>query len=160
VLGAIMGVIVYGRGRMRPTWELLDELALPGLIVTVTAWIGCWLDGVAYGIQVPQNWGWLMDSDPFIDQIARWPTQMVGALLTLLAFLALLRISPGLARGATAGLMLFAIALTLLLVGLFRADPSMLLFQLRLDILGPAALTLVGIMITIHHSIRGRRSRS
>ena len=154
VLGGILGVMVYARKHLRQIWELLDDLALPSLIVTITTWIGCWLDGIAYGKQVPLNWGWLKNSDPFTGQIARWPTQLVGALLTLLAFLALIRVSRDLPQGLTAGLALSAVSLTLVLTGFFRADASMLIFGQRLDIIGAASLTIAGLSLSTYHRLK------
>ncbi|TFH37842.1 MAG: hypothetical protein E4G99_01400 [Anaerolineales bacterium] len=158
LLGGVLGAIVFARRHLSQIWEVLDDLALPSLIVTINTWIGCWLDGVAYGKPVPMTWGWLMNSDPFGVQIARWPTQMLGALLALLAFLALMRFSRNLPRGVPAGLSFTAVTLTLLIVGFFRADLSMLLFGQRLDILAPAALTIVGLMLTTGRGIRARKS--
>jgi phosphatidylglycerol:prolipoprotein diacylglycerol transferase len=160
VLGAVLGVILLTRGSMQQTWRHLDELALPGLILAITTWIGCWFDGVAYGIQVPLQWGWLMNSDPFVGQTARWPTQMIGTLLVVLSFIALLRVNPMLPPGATAGLAVSAIALSMLFVGFFRADPSLLLLGQRLDILGPAALTMVGVFTTALCCFSRSKSRS
>ena len=159
VLGGILGVIAYTGKYIRQIWDLLDDLALPGLIVTILTWIGCWLDGIAYGKQVPLNWLLLKNSDPFNGQIARWPTQLVGALLALITFLALIRIVHDLPRGLTAGFALSAVSLTLLLTGFFRADPSMLIFGQRLDILGAALLTIAGLSLTTYHRLKTDKSR-
>jgi phosphatidylglycerol:prolipoprotein diacylglycerol transferase len=144
MIGAILGVITLTWRSRRHLWIILDDIAIPALILTMTAWIGSWLDGVAYGRQVPFEWTWLMNSDPFRGQIARWPTQMVGLLLSLIAFLFLFRVSSQLPQGMISALSGALIALILTIVGVFRADPSMLLMGQRLDVLAPALLTIIG----------------
>lgn len=150
ILGGILGVMAYCWRQKKHLWALMDDLAIPALIISMSAWIGCWFEGVAYGIQVPLTWGWLMNSDPFEGDIARWPTQIAGLLLSLIAFLVLIRVGQSLPRGVSAGISLSAIPLILVVVGIFRADPSMLLWGQRLDILGPASLTILGLGLTTY----------
>jgi phosphatidylglycerol:prolipoprotein diacylglycerol transferase len=157
LVGALLGVTLFTWRDRRHLWSVLDDLALPSLILSLTIWIGSWLDGVAYGKRVPLNWGWLMNADPFGSQIARWPTQLVGVLLSLLAFLALFRAASHLPQGVTACLALSAIALILLIVGFFRADASVLLLGQRLDVLAPAALSIVGLSLTACRWLMGRK---
>lgn len=159
VLGAILGVIVFTGKHVRQIWALLDDLALPSLIVTILTWIGCWLEGIAYGIQVPLDWVWLKNTDPFNGQSTRWPTQLVGALLALIAFLLLFRFGSDLRRGLAAGLTFTAVSLTLTLTGFFRADPSLLIFGHRLDLLGAALFTFIGLSLTIYHRLKPEKSR-
>ncbi len=150
ILGGILGVVALSWKQRKHLWSLLDDLAIPALIISMSAWLGCWIEGVAYGNQVPLNWGWLMNSDPFEGDIARWPTQITGLLLSLVAFLALLRAGQALPPGVSAGISLSAITLILVFVGLFRADPSMLLWGQRLDVLGPATLLIIGFGLTTY----------
>jgi phosphatidylglycerol:prolipoprotein diacylglycerol transferase len=159
VIGAILGVIAFTRRDRRYLWTILDDLAIPAMILSLSAWIGSWLDGVAYGKQVPLNWIWLMNSDPFKSQIARWPTQMVGLLLSLITFLILYRVSPRLPVGVMGTLAFTGITLTMVVVGFFRADPSMLIIGQRLDVLGPAALVIIGLGLTSYCWFKGRNSR-
>jgi phosphatidylglycerol:prolipoprotein diacylglycerol transferase len=157
LVGALLGVTLFAWRDRQHLWSVLDDLALPSLILSLTSWIGSWLDGVAYGRQVPLTWGWLMNGDPFGSQIARWPTQLVGILLSLLAFLALFRAAPHLPQGVTASLALSAIAVVLLIVGFFRADASVLLLGQRLDVLAPTTLTIVGLSLTAYRWLLGRK---
>jgi phosphatidylglycerol:prolipoprotein diacylglycerol transferase len=156
VVGALLGVTLFTWRDRRQLWSVLDDLALPSLILSLMSWIGSWLDGVAYGRPVPLTWGWLMSGDPFNSQIARWPTQLVGVLLSLLAFLALFRLAPHIPQGVNASLALSAIALILLTVGLFRADASVLLLGQRMDVLAPATLSIVGLSLTAYRWLLGR----
>lgn len=150
ILGGLLGVVALNWNQKKHLWAILDDVAIPALIISMSSWIGCWFEGVAYGKQVSLNWGWLMDSDPFEGDIARWPTQILGLLLSLIAFLVLIRVGQSFPRGASAGISLSSIALTLTVVGIFRADPSMLLWGQRLDLLGPATLMMIGLGLTTY----------
>lgn len=148
MLGTLLGLLLFTWPTRRFFWCILDDLSLPGLIFALTAWVGTWLEGVAYGRPVALDWSWLTRSDPFFGQVARWPTQLLGVLLSLFAFLAFLRLKPGWPQGARGALAWSLIALILALVGFFRADPSMLLLGTRLDVLAPGTLAILGLGIT------------
>ncbi len=157
IIGVFLGLGIYTWSDRRHLWRLLDDLAIPAAMLGITGWIGCWLEGVAYGRQVAWQWGWLMNSDPFSDQIARWPTQLLGVLLSLLTFLVLFRFNPRWPVGVKGLLTGSVITGALVVVGLFRADPSMLLMGMRLDIIGPAALALMGLGTTAYRWFEGGR---
>jgi phosphatidylglycerol:prolipoprotein diacylglycerol transferase len=160
MLGALIGILAYSRTKPGQPWNILDALAVPALILSTTAWIGIWLDGVAYGIQIPAQWTVFMNSDPFQGEVARWPTQIVGAVSSLIALLLLIIINPRWPSGIRAGLTWSTIALILVVVSFFRADPSMLILGLRLDMLGPAALAIIGLGATSYRWIQPSDSRN
>jgi prolipoprotein diacylglyceryltransferase len=148
MIGAILGVVTLTWRRRRYLWIILDEIAIPALILSITSWIGSWLDGVAYGRQVAYEWPFLMNSDPFSGQIARWPTQLVGLLLSLITFLFLFRVSSRLPQGMMGTL-----------TGAFRADPSMLMIGQRLDVLAPMLLTVTGFGVASYRWIKTTDAR-
>jgi phosphatidylglycerol:prolipoprotein diacylglycerol transferase len=160
ILGALLAIWGYTWKDTAYRWRLLDRLAIPALILAITSWVGCWLDGVAYGKPVDLSLGILMNSDPFEAQTARWPTQFAGVLLSLLGFLSLFHFSPRLTEGLTATLAMSAISVTLVVVGLFRGDPGYAIRTIRLDLLGPVVLTALGLTTTMIHSLRVSNSRS
>jgi prolipoprotein diacylglyceryltransferase len=100
-----------------------------------------------------------MNSDPFTGQIARWPTQLVGLLLSLITFLFLYRVSSRLPQGMMGALTGALIALILAIVGVFRADPSMMMIGQRLDVLAPALLTVIGFGVASHRWLRAINTR-
>jgi prolipoprotein diacylglyceryltransferase len=100
-----------------------------------------------------------MNSDPFSGQIARWPTQLVGLLLSLITFLFLFRVSSRLPQGMMGTLTGALIALILAVVGVFRADPSMLMIGQRLDVLAPMLLTVTGFGVASYRWIKTTDAR-
>jgi phosphatidylglycerol:prolipoprotein diacylglycerol transferase len=157
MLGVLIGLLLYTRGSRRTLWSALDDLSIPALMLSITSWIGCWLDGVAYGRRIDLDWPWLMNSDPFLHQIARFPTQLLGILLSTLTFLEVYRLDSGLPLGVKGLLAGSITALILVIVGLFRADPSMLVTGIRLDVLSPSALAVAGFFMATY---RWRSSRT
>lgn len=159
MIGSILGLVTLSWRRLQTFWMTLDDMAFPALLLSIACWVGSWMDGVAYGRQVSTRWAWLMNSDPFRGQIARWPTQMTGLLLSVSAFLILLRVSPRLPAGVTGALTATLIALILAVVGVFRADPSMLILGQRLDVLAPALLAFSAAGASYYRWIKAENSR-
>ncbi len=159
--GALAGgmfalALVAGARRASP--GLLADSLLPLLAtVSVSAWLGCWLDGCAYGPAILDWW-----SVPGIDEWGnlqgRLPVQLAGALLTVGLFWWLerpprevgesfltknrLRRQHHLKPGVQSSLGLLGLGLLLLGAGLLRADPMPVWRGLRLDVW--AALFFIG----------------
>jgi prolipoprotein diacylglyceryltransferase len=118
-----------------PSGWLGDRLypLLPPL--AITAWIGSWQVGSAYGSQLPPGTWWGV---PSLDESGaaslRFPLQPLAA-LTLLAFFWLLetRVKPLHPAGKLSGLALGGFLLHLLIFSLLRADPSPTWCGLRVD---------------------------
>jgi prolipoprotein diacylglyceryltransferase len=93
--------------------------------VAASAWLGCWVNGCAYGPVTDAWWG-IPVRDVWGDVASRWPLQPVSALLTLLLFW---EIDQGRARGRIRAPGLAAslegVGLSLLgtLVASLRVDP-------------------------------------
>jgi phosphatidylglycerol:prolipoprotein diacylglycerol transferase len=65
---------------------LLADSMLPLMAtLTVAGWLGCWLGGCAYGPRTDGWWGFPV-SNEWGRTASRWPTQLLGALLTLVLF--------------------------------------------------------------------------
>ncbi|MDX1600468.1 MAG: prolipoprotein diacylglyceryl transferase [Anaerolineales bacterium] len=146
VVGALAGAGIYASFSSQPFWPLVDRLALPAHAPAFAAWVGCLLEGCAYGIRLP-NAAWIPAS-PDILGIAqtRWPTQSLGALATLLAVVLLASLRH---RTSTQGLITSSALLyhggVLLGLSLVRADPVPLVFSLRGDAVGAIGLMAIGI---------------
>jgi prolipoprotein diacylglyceryltransferase len=151
VLGGFLGVWIYSRSAGRPFLELADGLAVPGLILSLSAWLGCWIDGCAYGRSVPTGWWAPTAPDTFGTLAPRWPTQAGALLLTLVLLAILLRLETrSLSRGLRACLSIASAAAVILLVSAGRGDPSVAILGIRGDALA-AILLLAGALIVGRH---------
>jgi hypothetical protein len=127
----------------------------------VSAWLGCWLEGCAYGPAILDWWG-VPAIDEWHNLQIRLPVQLAGALLTVGLFWRLERSrreaeAPQLAKkylrprsapaGVRSSLGLLGLALILLGAGLWRADPGLFWNGLRLDVW--AALFFAGMAIIL-----------
>ena len=115
--------------------ELADSLFPMVAILTISAWLGCWLSGCAYGGEVTSWWG-IPAWDEWGISKSRWPVQPLGALLTLGILWSLeyfqnhkwLQV-PG--RSASLGML--GICLVLWALSYQRSDPTPLWKGYRLD---------------------------
>jgi phosphatidylglycerol:prolipoprotein diacylglycerol transferase len=137
--GAILAVWAYARlGRM-PLSTLSDALLPLGACLALSAWIGCWFDGCAYGPATNAWWG-IPAWDEWGRRTGRFPTQVLGALYTLALFWLLEQpprsVLPGsnrMAAGQPAALALLGYALAMFLLSFLRVDPGAYWLGLRLD---------------------------
>jgi phosphatidylglycerol:prolipoprotein diacylglycerol transferase len=143
-VGGSTALAVFARMRRERFWFLADALAVPAALMSLTAWLGCWLDGCAYGRRADP--GWLTPESPDLFGLVapRWPTQALGVGLSL-ATAALLRWVSGrrLAPGALGALSLSMIAASALGLGFLRGDPVPAAFSLRLEGVGSGAILAV-----------------
>jgi phosphatidylglycerol:prolipoprotein diacylglycerol transferase len=145
-VGALLGLGLYSGLSQRPFWPLADRLAIPAALVALAAWFGCLLDGCSYGFRTAP--GPLTPPAPdLLGNLApRWPTQAVGVLasLTVLAGLIYLggrRLPPG----ALACLSLAAIAAVSVALSFTRADPTRMLWGVRLEGLASGVVLALGL---------------
>jgi prolipoprotein diacylglyceryltransferase len=105
--------------------------------LAITAWVGCWQIGVAYGKVAPAGALWGV---PCLDETGiyrlRFPLQPLAA-LALLAYFALLetRLKTLRPAGLLSGLAVTGLLLNLLAASLLRADPSPYWYGMHLDTL-------------------------
>lgn len=155
-LGAFAGLALYARITGQRFWRLADHLALPAHLPVFAAWLGCLLDGCAYGIQLTTP-NWVPPSPDILGAAQpRWPTQTAGALATILSFVLLMALRR---RSHFEGL-LTSVALLyhgalLLGISLVRADPVPTVLGLRGDAAGGGALLAFGIGAYLLLRIRG-----
>jgi prolipoprotein diacylglyceryltransferase len=158
LIGGLLGIWLYTRISKEPLLITVDQFALPALIVGMSCWTGCWLDGCAYGQPLQASLALFTTADMFGTRIARWPAALLG-LLPLLAAFALLNhtVSSRLPNGRRAAMSFTALALGILLASLVRADPVPVITNLRLDTLAGLVLTIVGasaLLISFHRGDR------
>ncbi|MCJ7566410.1 MAG: prolipoprotein diacylglyceryl transferase [Anaerolineales bacterium] len=153
--GALVGLGIYTRVNSESFTAHADALAIPGAIIASSCWLGCWMDGCAYGIPLENPFPLLIGIDMFDSEILRWPTQAFGAIYSLLSVGALVTLKDRTPRGILGMISLCSIALGVFGLSFFRGDPSLLIAGFRLDTLtalGLALLGIGGILITIQKS--------
>lgn len=147
-LGALVGLWTYCRWTGAQFWQLIDDLAIPASLLVFTAWVGCLLDGCAYGRSMEPSWWTPYAPDLLGLRQPRVPTQSLGALASAGWVLGLQRWREGSWPLGTAGtLALGGHSLTGLVIGLFRADPVPYLGNLRSDQVGLALLLVVAVFV-------------
>jgi phosphatidylglycerol:prolipoprotein diacylglycerol transferase len=133
VLGALVGLLTYAALKRQPPLKLADALLPLATALSVSAWLACWLDGVAYGPVLSLRW--LVPARDEWGAIApRLPVQFLGALLTLgLFWLLELRQPPEPLPGLLARRWFLCFSLIMLVISLLRADPAPVWLGLRLE---------------------------
>lgn len=165
--GALLVWLMLGRLGSEPLARLADSM-LPLLAsLSIAVWLGCWLDGCAYG-PASQTWYAVPAPDEWGIIGLRWPLQFFGALLSLLSFGITDWLSnQGYLQRPGSGASLLALCLSLLTfwLTLQRADPGPFWNGMRLDAwaaLGFLVLAaLSGVMTLIYPALAHlfRRSR-
>lgn len=157
LLGGLLTLALAARFLHIPLGKLADAM-LPLLAsLTVSVWLGCWLDGCAYGPPANTTWG-IPSMDEWGVLTPRWPTQLIGALLALCLFWLLDRsrawpITPKWVKrpGNAAGLGVLGLSLEMLALSFLRADPAPGWNHMRLDAwaaLGLAILSALTLTVT------------
>ena len=81
--GGLLVWIVYGFWKPKSFFASAASFLPLLMLVTVAAWLGSWLEGVAYGPRLnTAPWG-LLSQDEWGSLASRFPTQLLGAGLTL-----------------------------------------------------------------------------
>lgn len=150
LLGGAIGVFILASWWKLPAGVLADTLIPLAGAITITAWLGCWVDACAYGL--PSNAWWSLPArDEWGALAPRVPVQLVGAFATLVHMWMIDRAGrrsplPGLA----ASLGLFGISTILFALSYLRADPSPIWQGLRLEAWGSITLmALSGIVVVV-----------
>jgi len=133
LLGALLFLTAYAWVSYQSLGALADGLMPQLMLVSLAAWVGCWLDGCAYG---PESLAWwsLPARDEWGALSWRFPTQLVAALLTLAMFwLVDSQRSRWKTPGLAACLALLGLMAILFASSFLRADPGFVWNGLRLE---------------------------
>lgn len=139
--GGLIAVFLIASFRQEPAALLADALVPLLTALGVAAWLGCWLDGCAYG-QPSEAWYRLPGRDEWGNLINRVPVQFMGATLILFTGFLCDRFSRRAGQAAT--LTLGLLGLQMLLLTDLRADPAPIWQGLRLNSWASLVLTLFG----------------
>jgi phosphatidylglycerol:prolipoprotein diacylglycerol transferase len=133
-VGSLLGAWLFARLTRISALELLDDLLPLGVTLTISAWLGCWLDGCAYGPVAPNDWWGIPSVDQWGEIALRWPTQLFGAVLALGLIWAIDQARNSLSQpGLRGGLGAFGLFFQMFALSFLRADPAITWSGLRLD---------------------------
>ena len=147
VAAALAAVALFILVRRLPLAATADRLIIPAALVHLSTWAGCLSSGCAFGLRIAGDALRITGGDYFASGAARWPSQLVGVVYSLLVLALLIALDgrfrhPGV-QGALGFTLIFA---GVLAISFTRADPSLLLAGYRLDTLSAALFTLLGIL--------------
>jgi prolipoprotein diacylglyceryltransferase len=157
IAGGLAGLWLFTRAGGRPFWPLADELAAPALLLAAVIWLGCALDGCAYGAKADMGWWTPAAPDAFGASARRFPVQPAGMLLSLAALAVLVVRRRGWPTGRRAIFAVAAASATLVVLSFWRADPAVIWLGMRAEAWG--GLALLGVSLTAGF-VRGRRLSS
>lgn len=149
LLGSIPALAIYSI-ITHTSFGMAADALLPLLAsLTVVSWLGCWLEGAAYGAPANRWWG-IPASDEWGAMAPRVPVQLLGASLAVGLFAML---DWGRAQlktpGRVAALGLFGLSVQLFALSFLRADPAPLWRGLRPDAWGAMGLGLLSIVFLL-----------
>lgn len=160
LLGSLSLLIMFSLIRRRSFGKIVDSLAIPALIVGISAWLGCWLSGCAYGYRLESISILPASPDYFGNLSPRWPTQLVGGLFCLAMFLGLnLYPFPGYPAGFLTSVTILGLAISTWILSYTRADPIRMIGSMRLDTLSSAVIFSLAAISAITLALR-QRNRS
>lgn len=150
--GGAVALLVYCRTRAEPLPLLLDELALPVLFLATLGWVGCAAVSCAAGQTVPPgtlpfavNW-----PDLYGVILPRWPTQLIGFFLSLIALVILLfQRDAHLPQGVRFAIALTSLAFITFVVSTVRGDDMPLVGTWRLDTVANAITLGLGLIAVV-----------
>lgn len=154
--GGMIALLAYaGFVRQSPGFLLDSLLPLVGLL-SVSAWLGCWLDGCAYGA-ISSAW-WALPARNEWGMIARRiPVQLLGALLALITFGFADWVRPRVKlSGQVALLALAALAAEMFALSFLRADPAPSGWGLHLESWAALSLTAILLLVFIGRIVQVR----
>jgi prolipoprotein diacylglyceryltransferase len=158
--GGALGVLILA-GWWRGSTGAMADIFLPLVgTLTITAWLGCWLDSCGYGLPTTAWWA-LPARDEWGVLAYRVPVQLIGAIVTLVIIWFLDRVSKWITiPGISASLGVFLIAAELFALSFLRADSTPILYGLRLEAWGAIGLMLVCLLTGVVLLYRWKRRRS
>jgi prolipoprotein diacylglyceryltransferase len=136
--GGLLVWIVYGIWKPKNFFTSAAYFLPLLMLVAVAAWLGSWMEGVAYGLRFNAGqWG-LLSSDEWGNLASRFPTQLLGAGLTLgwFWFIGSWKRSQTFLLGWLPVWGFFGVSAIFTVLTFLRADPIALWQGIRLDTWG------------------------
>jgi phosphatidylglycerol:prolipoprotein diacylglycerol transferase len=131
--GGALAVLILAIGWQFPAGLLADSLLPLAGSVSITAWLGCWVSGSAYGLPSTSWWA-LLGKDEWGVVALRLPVQLIGASATLLFIWLIDGFSRRLKTpGVAANIGMFSLSGIIFCLSFLRADPTPIWNGLRLE---------------------------
>lgn len=158
LIGGLIALALYARASNQPFPDLADSLVPLLACLSLTAWLGCWWDGCAYGVNTSSFLG-VPAADEWGQVENRYPIQLIGAVFTLGLFWSSERAvrRNNFKPGTLSCLGLLNLALITFGLSLLRVDPALSWQGLRLD--AWAALAIAGMGLVSLFILYGRRKK-
>jgi len=164
--GGLLAIAILAFGGKFPAGKLGDALLPLAGTLTVTAWLGCWVDRCGYGMPTGAWWA-LPARDEWGVLATRVPVQLMGATLTLLLIWVLDRMSKHFpVSGLNAAVGLLGLSAEIFALSFLRADPAPIWYGLRLEAWGAIGLMILSALSVVvllsgwkfkkQHSLRGK----
>lgn len=158
--GGLVSLAVYAGWRRLPFGELADALVPLLAVLSVSVWLGCWLDGCAYGSLTSSWWG-LPARDESGVISSRLPLQLLGATMTLALFWLLDQLASrwDFRSGMFASLSLLSFSVLLLGLSFLRVDPALYWNGSRLEVWSCLLFMGVSLIALLIFWVIGRRAQ-
>jgi prolipoprotein diacylglyceryltransferase len=149
MVGGLLAIFILGTWLKIHVGVLADVLLPLAGAMTVTAWMGCWVDRCGYGL--PSTTWWALPARDEWGVLAdRIPVQLLGAILTLIIIWLLDRSSKHLpVKGMSATLGLFGLSAVMFVLSYLRADPTPVWNGLRLEAWGGIGLMIFALVTVV-----------
>jgi len=135
LIGGVLGLWLFSLVFRSDFWVLADSLVPLLISIVIVSWLGCWMDGCAYG-SIGSKWLSVPAKDEWGNLMERWPVQLIGAVTTLFLGLGLdvVRRQKWMHHsGRIAFFALFVLGVEFYWLSFLRADPTMRWEGQRLD---------------------------
>ena len=161
--GGLLALAAFAAFNHVPLAELADAMLPLLATLSVSAWLGCWMAGCAYGI-TSEAWWSLPSPDEWGVVANRWPVQILAAILTvgLFALVEHLAGAAELKPGYRAILSVLGLSLILLATAWLRVDPALSWNGMRLEAwaaLAYSLLALVSLAAFHYHQTRVHQTK-
>lgn len=135
VIGAFAAMALLSKYWKKPFLSLFDATSVLLLPLAVMAWLGAWIEGLAYGAELPLGTWWgLPAADVNGTAGLHVPVQLLAAITLLVLIGAAEIFSAKLKRAGLRGaLVWFMFSGTMLGFTWLRTDPSLMLLTLRVE---------------------------
>jgi phosphatidylglycerol:prolipoprotein diacylglycerol transferase len=152
--GGLIAILLFAAWWRISAGSLADFFLPLAGTMTVTAWLGCWVDSCGYGL--PSGAWWALPGRDVWGVLAyRVPVQLLGAILTLALIWLLDRAGRQLPlSGMSAAIGLFLLSAEILTLSFLRADPTPIWQGLRIEAWGAIGLMALSAIIVVVLLIR------
>jgi len=159
--GGLFTLVIYSAFSRQSLGELADAVLPMLIILPVSVWLGCWLDGSAYGWNTTAWWG-LPAMDEWGVTAQRFPVQLLGVCANLILIFLLWQFSKRrqLKPGVKSSLALFGVSASLFGLSLLRADPTLYWREMRLDAWIALYFLILSVIMLIGFQVKGSNPQS